>query len=208
MASEVKYEEQKHCCTSCAMKRRCHVCDQPTTLACSDCAIDLRAVIYVCNKTQCRDEHEKKCAHSLQSQLDALTEKMNYHEDNQLEFDDLCASERIEPSPCCAPKYCALAPFHQVRLLRAELDAKWISVDVSMPSEIDAEFWVWVRPNAGIRHDGALIKADFSPYMTLCKTYQNRDGEVRFNCGALQEVTHYQRTPSPPPSGAKGETKP
>ena len=73
MPSEVKYEEQKHCCTSCAMKRRCHVCDQPTTLACSDCAIDLRAVIYVCNKTQCRDEHEKKCAHSLQSQLDALT---------------------------------------------------------------------------------------------------------------------------------------
>ena len=73
MASEVKYEEQKHCCTSCAMKRRCHVCDQPTTLACSDCAIDLRAVIYVCNKAQCRDEHEKKCAHSLQSQLDALT---------------------------------------------------------------------------------------------------------------------------------------
>ena len=71
MPSEVKYEEQKHCCTSCAMKRRCHVCDQPTTLACSDCAIDLRAVIYVCNKTQCRDEHEKKCAHSLQSQLDA-----------------------------------------------------------------------------------------------------------------------------------------
>lgn len=73
MPSEVKYEEQKHCCTSCAMKRRCHVCDQPTTLACSDCAIDLRAVIYVCNKAQCRDEHEKKCAHSLQSQLDALT---------------------------------------------------------------------------------------------------------------------------------------
>ena len=71
MPSEVKYEEQKHCCTSCAMKRRCHVCDQPTTLACSDCAIDLRAVIYVCNKAQCRDEHEKKCAHSLQSHLDA-----------------------------------------------------------------------------------------------------------------------------------------
>ena len=92
--------------------------------------------------------------------------------------------------------------------MQSQLAAKWISVDVSMPSEIDAEFWVWVRPNAGIRHDGSLIKADFSPHMRLCKTYQNRDGEVRFNCGALEEVTHYQRTPSPPPSGAKGETKP
>lgn len=70
--SEVKYEEQKHCCTVCATKRRCHVCDDQTTFACSDCAIDLRATVYVCSKLRCRDEHEKKCAHNLQARLEAL----------------------------------------------------------------------------------------------------------------------------------------
>lgn len=196
MASEVKYEEQKHCCTSCAMKRRCHVCDQPTTLACSDCAIDLRAVIYVCNKTQCRDEHEKKCAHSLQSQLDALTEKMNYHEDNQLEFDDLCASERIEPSPCCAPKYCALAPFHQVELLRAQLDAKWISVETAMP-EYDTDIVLWAQGWPQV-------------YVGYWRHSHDWIGRQRGESdGPLPDTnpTHWQPLP-PPPSGAKGETKP
>lgn len=64
------YEEVKHCCTVCAQKRRCSVCDQQTTLACSDCAIDLRATVYVCTRNECRAAHESKCPHML---LQALT---------------------------------------------------------------------------------------------------------------------------------------
>jgi hypothetical protein len=67
-----RYEEQKHCCTSCAMKRLCHVCHEMTTLACSDCAIDLGVTVYVCKRKECRDYHESKCGHSLKARIEAL----------------------------------------------------------------------------------------------------------------------------------------
>ena len=39
----------------------CIVCGELTVWACSDCAIDTGGTIHVCNKTKCRDEHEKVC---------------------------------------------------------------------------------------------------------------------------------------------------
>ena len=68
---EDKYPAQKHCCTVCAQKRRCSVCDESTTTACSDCAIDLTATVYVCSKRECQDEHARKCPHELQTKLAA-----------------------------------------------------------------------------------------------------------------------------------------
>ena len=55
------YEGIKHCCTVCASKNRCHVCGDPTQMACSDCRIDLQTTVFVCSKKSCRDEHETKC---------------------------------------------------------------------------------------------------------------------------------------------------
>jgi hypothetical protein len=41
----------------------CHICDERTELKCSDCAINLKAEVYVCENSKCRDEHEKRyCA--------------------------------------------------------------------------------------------------------------------------------------------------
>ena len=37
------------------------------------------------------------------------------------EFQDICGEASVRPSPCCAPKICHLAPFHEIRELRAEL---------------------------------------------------------------------------------------
>lgn len=82
-----KYEEQKHCCTVCAAKRRCSVCDEQTTLACSDCAIDLRAVVYVCKKTECRDHHETKCAHTL---IERIAKAEAARDDFERKGKDLC----------------------------------------------------------------------------------------------------------------------
>jgi len=62
---KAKFEEQKWCCSSCAQKRRCSVCDEPTTTACLDCAIDLRVTVYVCGTRACRDHHETKCGAEL-----------------------------------------------------------------------------------------------------------------------------------------------
>lgn len=53
--------ELKRCCTVCDAKKVCHVCGEPTLIACSDCQINFAATVYVCVKTACRDEHERKC---------------------------------------------------------------------------------------------------------------------------------------------------
>jgi hypothetical protein len=36
----------------------------------------------------------------------------------QEEFEEICVESRVHPSPCCAPKYCGLAPFHEIDILR------------------------------------------------------------------------------------------
>ena len=69
---EEKYPAGKHCCTVCAQKRRCSICDGQTTTACSDCAIDLRATVYVCSKAGCRKAHDAKCPQELKARVIAL----------------------------------------------------------------------------------------------------------------------------------------
>src|SRR5271157_1585780 len=44
-------------------KGNCVVCDNITEWACSDCRIDTQTTVWVCNRTKCRDEHEKVCTH-------------------------------------------------------------------------------------------------------------------------------------------------
>jgi hypothetical protein len=83
--------------------------------------------------------------------------------------------------------------------LESQLAGKWISVDVEMPKEEDREFWCWLGPNDGIlASDGTLIKAAFANYMKIVKTYRSVDGSIKFSCGCLEKVTHYQPLPSPP----------
>lgn len=55
-----RFEENKPCCTVCDAKKLCTVCGDKTLWACSDCQIDLRTTVYVCEKPACRDEHEHK----------------------------------------------------------------------------------------------------------------------------------------------------
>ena len=50
-----------------------------------------------------------------------LESRKNGDQTEQDEFEDICAQERVHPSPCCAPKYCALAPFHEISILRKSL---------------------------------------------------------------------------------------
>ncbi len=45
----------------CDAKKVCHVCGDQTLLCCSDCAINFSAAVRVCKKTDCRNEHERKC---------------------------------------------------------------------------------------------------------------------------------------------------
>ena len=47
-----------------------------------------------------------------------LESRKNGDQTEQDEFEDICAQERVHPSPCCAPKYCALAPYHEISILR------------------------------------------------------------------------------------------
>jgi hypothetical protein len=47
-----------------------------------------------------------------------LEDRKNGDQTEQDEFEDICAEERVHPSPCCAPKYCTLAPFHEISILR------------------------------------------------------------------------------------------
>lgn len=55
---------------------RCFYCQEPTDLACSDCRITLGAVVSVCAKTSCRDEHERNCPKSLAGKADAEMERV------------------------------------------------------------------------------------------------------------------------------------
>jgi hypothetical protein len=75
-STDAHYEEAKYCCAVCAAKRRCHICYEQTTFACSDCAIDLRAVVYVCSKLECRAAHEKKCPGCLEAGIASLREEI------------------------------------------------------------------------------------------------------------------------------------
>jgi hypothetical protein len=51
----------------------CHICDKRTELKCSDCAINLRAEVFVCENPKCRDEHEKRYCAGPQRQIHRAT---------------------------------------------------------------------------------------------------------------------------------------
>jgi hypothetical protein len=80
--------------------------------------------------------------------------------------------------------------------LQAQLDGKWISAKEQMPAEEDREFWGYIK--------GTWGGADRF-YMDKVKTWRNKSGEIRFNCGCLEEVTHWQPLPQPPNSAPTGE---
>lgn len=68
-----KYPQEEYCCSSCAQKRICHVCQDQTIYACSDCQIDFGITVYVCSKKECRDYHESKCGQALRERIASLT---------------------------------------------------------------------------------------------------------------------------------------
>jgi hypothetical protein len=93
---------------------------------------------------------------------------------------------------------------NRIAKLEAQLAGKWISVDVEMPKEEDRKFWCWVGPSDGIlASGGTLIKAAHPFYMKIIRTYRSREGNIKFNCGTLEKVTHYQPLPAPPTNDAK-----
>lgn len=57
-------------------KSKCHVCQQPTDMACSDCKIDLGATVYVCGKSACTMVHDCRCPHELIGQIEKLNEQI------------------------------------------------------------------------------------------------------------------------------------
>jgi len=57
----VSYESEKRCCSVCDRQKVCHVCGVQTLMACSDCRMNFKAVVYVCIKPACRDAHERMC---------------------------------------------------------------------------------------------------------------------------------------------------
>ena len=58
----------------------------------------------------------------------------------QAEFENLCAEQNVRPSDCCAPKYCALAPFHEIELLGSERDSLRAQLE-QMSRPVTAEEW-------------------------------------------------------------------
>jgi hypothetical protein len=53
--------------------RKCHVCGEPTEIACADCRIDLGTSVFVCGKQECREKHEQKCPARLRQENERLT---------------------------------------------------------------------------------------------------------------------------------------
>ena len=81
----------------------------------------------------------------------------------------------------------------RITALQSQLDAKWISVEERLP-EANDEVWVWVEYH---NQDDAL--GDTS--------WLQDDGTWAMGSAKNFTVTRWQPLP-PPPSGAKGETKP
>lgn len=72
------YKAEKRCCSVCDKNKLCHICGDQTLLACSDCRINLAATVYVCQRSSCRDEHERVCGEWLRNAL-AESVKLQSH---------------------------------------------------------------------------------------------------------------------------------
>lgn len=80
--------------------------------------------VYGSISTETMAQHKWITLEDHESALAALREELqdwkNGASIDEEEFQDICGSEAIRPSTCCAPKYCRLAPFHEIKLLREE----------------------------------------------------------------------------------------
>ena len=92
--------------------------------------------------------------------------------------------------------------------LKAELEdaqraLRWTPITEGMP-EVEGEYWVWVvphKPQPSSLDPGDTVFVDFKPCRRTCKTYRSKQGELRFNCGAV-EFPQYWRAIGPDPAEA------
>lgn len=63
---------EKKCCNVCDRKKVCHICGDQTLMACSDCRINFKAVVYVCKKVECRKAHDRRCCRSIRNSLEMI----------------------------------------------------------------------------------------------------------------------------------------
>ncbi|MBU6232177.1 DUF551 domain-containing protein [Patescibacteria group bacterium] len=80
---------------------------------------------------------------------------------------------------------------------------EWISVKDQMPEIPDIKLWCNIIPRESYYfrvpgYEGVTTMANFAPYQTIVKTYLTKNGEIRFNCGCLEEVTHWAELPDHP----------
>lgn len=79
---------------------QCSVCRRGTIWACSDCQMDLRTTVHVCQSQECRDAHEKICPSLLQKRIAELESPSPFFV-SDFEVDELalllCQSENEHP---------------------------------------------------------------------------------------------------------------
>lgn len=82
---------------------------------------------------------------------------------------------------------------------------KWVEIKegCEMLTLPDIKYWCRITPKEPFFSDipgynESLISASFTPYFGVVQTYKTSKGEIRFNCGGAERVTHYHSLPSPP----------
>jgi hypothetical protein len=91
----------------------------------------------------------------------------------------------------------------QLQSLRDKESAVWIDCSQRMPEDDHKKFWCYIVPRESYwfdvpGHEHQTEQGTWEPRQDACTTFRTSEGDVIFNCGCEEKVTHWMPLPVAP----------
>jgi Protein of unknown function (DUF551) len=144
-----------------------------------------------------------KALDAVAGHIGQMTRLVERSEKSEAEISSLRDTQRmiLESSSHWQKLY--VEAMNELQSLRDKESAAWIDCSQRMPEDDHKKFWCYIVPRESYwfdvpGHEHQTEQGTWEPRQDACTTFRTSEGDVRFNCGCEEKVTHWMPRPVAP----------